>query len=72
MDICYKIGNCAISHKQYDVSMKWLERALRACESIRHMQQASILSNKDKELLILHASGRVLLVDDKVKFVHKE
>ena len=36
------------------------------------MQQASIPSNTDKELLILHASGRVLLVGDKVKFVHKE
>ncbi|RAH59903.1 hypothetical protein BO85DRAFT_457955 [Aspergillus piperis CBS 112811] len=30
MDICYKIGSCALSHKQYDDSVKWLERALRA------------------------------------------
>ncbi|GKZ17049.1 hypothetical protein AbraCBS73388_006037, partial [Aspergillus brasiliensis] len=39
MDICYKIGNCALSRKQYDVS-------------------SPVLSNKDKELLILHASVR--------------
>ncbi|KAI2816931.1 transcriptional regulator family: Fungal Specific TF [Aspergillus niger] len=37
MDICYKIGNCAISHKQYDVSMKWLERALRAFRAGLHL-----------------------------------
>ncbi|GKZ38201.1 hypothetical protein AbraIFM66950_010230 [Aspergillus brasiliensis] len=58
MNICYKIGNCALSRKQYDVSVRWLERALRACESIRHMDQLPVLSNKDKELLILHASVR--------------
>ncbi|PWY89398.1 hypothetical protein BO94DRAFT_555764 [Aspergillus sclerotioniger CBS 115572] len=30
MDICYKIGNSALSRKQYDVSAKWLGRALSA------------------------------------------
>ncbi|PYI08553.1 hypothetical protein BO78DRAFT_310385, partial [Aspergillus sclerotiicarbonarius CBS 121057] len=30
MDICYKIGNSALSRKQYDVSAKWLGRALHA------------------------------------------
>ncbi|XRM39166.1 Transcription factor [Aspergillus tubingensis] len=58
MDICYKIGNCALSRKQHDVSVKWLERALRACELIRHMGQSPVLSIKNKELMILHASVR--------------
>ncbi|PYH36112.1 uncharacterized protein BO87DRAFT_457684 [Aspergillus neoniger CBS 115656] len=58
MDICYKIGSCALSRKQYDVSVKWLERAWRASELIRHMDQSPVLSIKDKELLILHDSVR--------------
>ncbi|OJJ76329.1 hypothetical protein ASPBRDRAFT_51957 [Aspergillus brasiliensis CBS 101740] len=37
MDICYKIGNCALSRKQYDVSVRWLERALRAFRAGLHL-----------------------------------
>ena len=58
MDICYKIGNSALSRKQYDVSAKWLERALSACELMRVIAQPPIISLKDKELSILYASGR--------------
>lgn len=72
MDICYKIGNCALSRKQHDVSVKWLERALRACELIRHMGQSPVLSIKNKELMILHASGRLLLIDDHGKYLMQD
>lgn len=72
MDICYKIGSCALSHKQYDDSVKWLERALRACELVRHMDQSPVVSIKDKELLILHDSGRLLLIDDHGKYLMQD
>lgn len=72
MDICYKIGSCALSRKQYDDSVKWLERALRACELIRHMDQSPVLSIKNKELLILHNSGGLLLIDDHGKYLMQD
>ena len=72
MDISYKIGSCALSRKQYDVSVKWLVRAWRASELIRHMDQPPVLPIKDKELLILHASGRLLLIDDHGKYLMQD
>ncbi|RAK97223.1 uncharacterized protein BO80DRAFT_496447 [Aspergillus ibericus CBS 121593] len=37
MDICYKIGNSALLRKQYDVSAKWLGRALNAFRASLHL-----------------------------------
>ncbi|PYH90787.1 hypothetical protein BO71DRAFT_486827 [Aspergillus ellipticus CBS 707.79] len=61
MDICYKVGNLALSRRQHDVAAKWLERALKAYELISDGVEQPALSLKDKGILILHSSVRANL-----------
>ncbi|KAL4867720.1 hypothetical protein BDV12DRAFT_197999 [Aspergillus spectabilis] len=59
VDICYTIGDTALTAGQYDTATTWLDRALTACDMCSNnetQETGQIL--KDKRLLVLHAYAR--------------
>ncbi|KAL2833000.1 meiosis protein SPO22/ZIP4 like-domain-containing protein [Aspergillus cavernicola] len=62
LDICYAIGNLALSSIKYESATMWLDRALTVCESCPHGEgQEPDRGLKDKKLLILHVFARANL-----------
>ncbi|KAI9373881.1 hypothetical protein BJX61DRAFT_358643 [Aspergillus egyptiacus] len=60
VDICYSIGNAALSTNQNEPAATWLGRALTACESVTHDGSYEVdRSFGDKKLVVLHAFGEV-------------
>ncbi|KAL3469881.1 meiosis protein SPO22/ZIP4 like-domain-containing protein [Aspergillus californicus] len=62
VDICYAIGNSALSSDHYEIAAIWLDRALTVCllGSNNRVQEVD-QGLKDKKLLILHAFARANL-----------
>ncbi|KAL4876099.1 meiosis protein SPO22/ZIP4 like-domain-containing protein [Aspergillus karnatakaensis] len=59
VDICYSIGNTALTAAQYEVATTWLDRALKVCAPWSDDEPHEIgRSLKDKRLLVLHAYAR--------------
>ncbi|KAL3489865.1 meiosis protein SPO22/ZIP4 like-domain-containing protein [Aspergillus germanicus] len=58
-DICYEIGDNALSLGQYETALVWLNRAMSSCE----VEEGHDLGqySKDNRLLILHAFTRACL-----------
>lgn len=58
LDICYTVGRSALLTNQYDLAVKWLDRALKSTASTTQQPGVDV---KDTRLLVFHAFGRVLL-----------
>ncbi|PYH74701.1 uncharacterized protein BO88DRAFT_328850, partial [Aspergillus vadensis CBS 113365] len=74
MDICYKIGSCALSRKQYDVSVKWLERALRAFRAGLRLdtKESNGFLAKALDALKIHYSGMFPVLVIQLELLGKE
>ncbi|RAK93125.1 hypothetical protein BO79DRAFT_272517 [Aspergillus costaricaensis CBS 115574] len=74
MDICYKIGNCALSRKQHDVSVKWLERALRAFRAGLRLdtKEPSGFLAKAMDVLKIHYGGMFPIQIIQLELLSKE
>ncbi|KAL4937088.1 hypothetical protein BDV06DRAFT_227288 [Aspergillus oleicola] len=59
VDICYTIGNSALTAGQYAIARTWLGRALDACESRSdHELEERAQGLKEKRLSVLHGYAR--------------
>ncbi|OJJ32366.1 hypothetical protein ASPWEDRAFT_175647 [Aspergillus wentii DTO 134E9] len=58
LDICYTVGRSALLINQYDLAVKWLDRALKSTASTTQQPGVDV---KDTRLLVFHAFVRANL-----------